>query len=182
MSQSTLIMIAVALLVMWRLYSRMRRLIGRQRSRLWRHWLAAIFLPLLLALLAVGTLAAPDGLAALAAGTAAGIGLAWWGLRLTRFEQTAEGFFYTPSAHIGIVLTLLLAARVGYRFFTLSALAGPQMQQSMQSFGRNPLTLVIIGTMLGYFAAYAIGLLRWRRAAASTPQAVSAPQGTSDQV
>lgn len=169
MSQTHLIMIAVALLVVWRLYSRIRRLIGRQRSKLWRHWLGAIFLPLLLAFLAVGTLATPDGLAALLAGTACGIGLAVWGLRLTKFERTAEGYFYTPNAHIGIALSLLLAARIGYRFLTLSALTGPQMQQSMQSFGRNPLTLVIVGTMLGYFASYAIGLLRWRRAAAATP-------------
>ncbi|MBL0124787.1 MAG: hypothetical protein IPP88_19415 [Betaproteobacteria bacterium] len=175
MTQSTLIMIAVALLVIWRLYSRMRRLIGRQRSRLWRHWFAAIFLPLLLALLASVTLKAPQGLAALVAGTIAGIGLAVWGLRLTRFEKSGEGFFYTPNAHIGIGLSLLLVARVGYRFYTLSALSGPEMGQSMQAFGRSPLTLVILGTMLGYFAAYAIGLLRWRRTVAAVPLANFAP-------
>jgi hypothetical protein len=174
MSQSSLVMIAVALLVVWRMYSRIRRLIGRQRSRLWRHWFAAIFLPLLLALLAAGTLREPAGLAALSAGAVGGVGLALWGIRLTRFEIAAEGYFYTPSAHIGIGLSLLLAARVGYRFFTLSALAEPQMAQSMQSFGRSPLTLVILGTMLGYFASYAIGLLRWRRAAAAMPLANSA--------
>jgi cytochrome b561 len=118
---------------------------------------------------------APQGLAALAAGTVAGIGLAVWGLRLTRFENAPDGFFYTPNAHIGIALSLLLFARVGYRLYTLSALAGPEMGQTMQAFGRSPLTLVILGTMLGYFASYAIGLLRWRRAAAAIPLAVSAP-------
>ena len=175
MSQSTLIMIAVALLIIWRMYSRIRRLIGRQRSRLWRHWFAAIFLPMLLALLAAGTRMAPQGLAVLVAGTVAGIGRAVWGLRLTRFENTPDGFFYTLNAHIGIALSLLLFARVGYRFYTLSALAVPEMGQSMQAFGRSPLTLVILGTMLGYFAAYAIGLLRWRRTAAAVPLAASAP-------
>lgn len=169
MSQKDLIMILVGLLVLWRVYSRVKRMVGRQKSKMWRHWAAVIFLPLLLVLLALGTAGELEPLAALVGGVAAGVGLALWGLRLTTYENTPEGFFYTPSAHIGIALSLFLVARVGYRLYTLSSLAGPDIGKSMQSFGRSPLTLVIIGTMLGYFASYAAGLLRWRRAAANTP-------------
>ena len=46
----------------------------------------------------------------------------------------------------------------------MEALTGAQARLTTQDFGRSPLTLVIIGTMAGYYAWYAIGLLRWRAA------------------
>lgn len=38
-----------------------------------------------------------------------------------------------------------------------------------QDFTRSPLTLLIIGLVAGYYAAFAVGLLRWRRRAAAPP-------------
>ena len=149
-------------LILWRLYRRVRRLVGRQRSRAWRHWVAAIFFPALLALLAAAAFSSPLALAALAAGVATGIGLSVWGLRLTRFEMTPEGIFYTPNAHIGIALSLLLVARIAYRFAEIG-MAGGFRQAGAQDFARSPLTLVIFGTLASYYAAYAIGVLRQRR-------------------
>ena len=160
-----LIMLALGLLIAWRIFARIRRLIGRQKSRLWRHWMAVIFLPFLVVLLGLGTAGAPLGLAALAIGTACGIGLAVWGLRLTRFEATASGYFFTPDTRIGIALSLLLVARIGYRLITLVALTGAEMQVAMQGFSRSPLTLLILGMLLGYYLWYAVGLLQWRRIA-----------------
>ena len=160
-----LMMLALGLLIAWRIFARIRRLIGRQKSRLWRHWMAVIFLPFLVVLLALGTVGAPLGLAALAIGTACGIGLAVWGLRLTRFEVTASGYFFTPDTRIGIALSLLLVARIGYRLITLVALTGVEMQAAMQGFSRSPLTLLILGMLLGYYLWYAVGLLQWRRIA-----------------
>ena len=158
---TTLVFAALVPLIAWRLYSRVRRLIGRQRSRAWRHWAAALVFPLLAALLALGALGRPLALGMLAGGLALGAGLGLWGLRLTRFERTAEGFFYTPSAHIGIALSLLLAARIAWRLFEVrggvSAAGGPD-------FARSPLTLAVFGTLAGYYASYAMGLIRWRSA------------------
>lgn len=51
------------------------------------------------------TLLVPAGIAALGV----------YGLRLTRFERTPTGLFYTPNAHLGIALSLLLVLRLGYR-------------------------------------------------------------------
>ena len=93
-----------------------------------------------------------------------GIGLAIWGLRLTKFERTPEGFFYTPNAHIGITLTLLLLARIAYRFYEISTMPLPSGPPPAE-FARNPLTLVVLGMLASYYATYAAGLLRWRRAA-----------------
>jgi hypothetical protein len=99
--------------------------------------------------------------AALWGGCAAGVALALWGLRLTRFERTAEGFFYTPNAYIGVGLSLVLVARILYRMEQLYL--GGAAPASNPSFARSPLTLVIFGLVAGYYTCYAAGLLRWRK-------------------
>jgi hypothetical protein len=116
--------------------------------------------PLLVALLLVATVSRPLAALSLVAGVLAGAALGWYGLRLTKFEQTDVGLFYTPSAHLGIALSLLLIARIGYRaaylYFVPEAI-------TEGVFARSPLTLLIFGTLAGYYIAYAIGLIRWRR-------------------
>jgi hypothetical protein len=148
-------------------------MIGRQESRLWRHWCAAIFMPLLLA--GLGWLALPYGaaLGGWAAGTSAGVLLGLWGLRLTRFEAAPEGWFYTPNMHIGIALSALLVARITYRAVVLYEAGGlPEGAHAMSGapphvaivhlIVTNPITLGIISLRLGYAAAFGMGLVRWR--------------------
>src|SRR5207253_5732067 len=112
-------------------------MIGRQRSKAWRHWTAAVFFPLLIGMLALATLARPAALAILAAAVAVGLGLAMWGLSLTRFERTPEGIFYTPNAHIGIALSLLLVARVLYRMFEIATMPLPRGGAGIPDFARS---------------------------------------------
>ena|SRR5258706_4684349 len=170
----SLIVVALVPFIAWRLYSRYRKLMSRQKSRAWRHWTAAIFFPSILVLLAVTSLVHPLSEAALAGGIVIGAVLSHFGLRLTRFESTPEGIYFTPNARIGIVLSLLLVARIAYRFYEMWGVPMVARQGQMQDFTRSPLTLVIIGMLLAYYAAYAIGILRWRRANAAAP----APGGT----
>ncbi|HLX24495.1 MAG TPA: hypothetical protein VKR38_14205 [Usitatibacter sp.] len=161
--QSTAITAGIALLVAWRMYSRIRRLVGRQKSKAWRHWLTLVIFPSVLMMFAIVAFTHPESEAALAGGIAVGVGLGVWGLRKTRFEATPAGYFYTPNAHIGIALSVLLLARIAYRFYEVSVLTAAQ---PMPDFGRSPLTLLVFGTLAGYYTAYAAGILRWR---ASTP-------------
>jgi hypothetical protein len=162
---STVVFVALVPLIAWRLYSRVRRLIGRQRSRPWRHWMAAVMFPLVAVMLALAAAHNPLALGMLAGGLAVGAGLGLWGLRLTRFERTADGFFYTPSAHIGIALSVLLVMRIAWRLFEVRT--GVTAAGGGQDFARSPLTLAVFGTLAGYYATYAMGLIRWRRSAAS---------------
>ena len=76
-------------------------------------------------------------------------------------EATPAGLFYTPNAHLGIALSLLLVLRLGYRFVLLQAGGRGFDPQAMQV-GSSPLTMAIFGTLAGYYVTYAIGLLRWR--------------------
>jgi hypothetical protein len=157
---SLVVSLGVTALILWRVYARVRRMVGRQRFRRGRSWFTVIFFPLLLAMLFAISLAHPLNLVALAAGAALGIALGVYGLHLTRFESTLQGMFYTPSAHLGIALSLLFIGRVGYRLMQLNFIGGDGPTSS-SDFARSPLTLAIFGTLAGYYVAYAIGLLRW---------------------
>lgn len=168
---TTVVFAALIPLIAWRLYSRIRRLVGRQRSRAWRHWAAVVLFPLLAALLALGAARSPVALGTLAGALAVGVGLGVWGLRLTRFERTPEGLFYTPNAHIGIALSVILVARIAWRLFQMQALqAHPgALGAGGPEFARSPLTLAVFGMLAGYYATYAVGLLRWRRSGGAGP-------------
>ena len=155
-------------LVVWRVYARIRRVIGRQRLSKVRPWLTVVVLPLILALLLPASLVHPMAGVAAIAGVALGIALGVLGTRLTRFEATPAGLFYTPNAHLGIALSLLLVLRVGYRFVVPQMNGAAADGQSMQ-LGSSPLTMAIFGTLAGYYVTYAIGLLRWRARVAAQP-------------
>ncbi len=151
----------VVALVAWRLYARMRRMIGRQRLSTVRPWLTIVLFPLIVALVLTGSLLHPMTAVAVLAGAAIGIALGLLGTRLTKFEATPAGLFYTPNAHLGIALSLLLVLRLGYRFVMVQMNGQRFDPQSMQ-LGASPLTMAIFGTLAGYYVTYAIGLLRWR--------------------
>jgi hypothetical protein len=144
----------------WRLYVRFRRLVGRQKLSRVRPWLTVTIFPVMLAL--VGWLATLERLGWLAGGVLAGALLGVYALRSTRFEATPEGLYYTPNAHLGIALSLLILARVGYRMFEVVS-AEPHMVRNNAQFVQSPLTLVLLGLLGGYYVAYAAGLIRWRR-------------------
>jgi hypothetical protein len=162
MTSTSVVLLILIPLILWRVYSRVRRLVGRQRSTLRRHWIALIVFPLLSAVFGLGAMASPYGLPALAGGLAIGAALGWWGLRLTRFEATSEGYFYTPNAHLGIALSLLFVGRILYRMVQMFGLSGVGAQAAAQGFSRSPFTLALFGTLAGYYTAYAAGMLIWR--------------------
>ena len=158
----SLLLLALVPLIAWRLYARIRRLVGRQHSRPWRHGMAAILFPLVFLLLGFAAWTHPAALAGLAAGALIGAALAAWGLRLTRFERTAEGVFYTPNAHIGVALSVVFAARIAYRFGQMYLGGGPAAQAARGDPVSSPLTLLIFGTLAAYYTVYALGVLAWR--------------------
>jgi hypothetical protein len=153
--------LGMAALIGWRIYKRVRSLVGRQRLTAWRPWISVCLFPLLIIGLFVGLASHPARVLPELAGVVLGIGLAFYSLRLTRFENTPAGLYYTPNAHIGIVLSLLLVARLGYRLVQ-SYLATNAFTAPPVSLLRSPLTVFIVGLLAGYYAAYAFGLLRWR--------------------
>jgi len=167
----TLVLLA---LIAWRLQARIRRMITRQRLSTMRPWMNVVLFPLLIAVLALGSHMQPLAQASLAGGAALGAALGIIGLRLTRFEVSAEGLYYTPSAHIGVVLSVLLVCRIAWRFLRTGFQASPVAPSGAVAL--TPLTLALLGTLAGYYFAYAVGLLRWAaksRSLSPKPQAPS---------
>jgi hypothetical protein len=162
---SLLVSLLIGALVVWRFYSRIRRMVVRQKLSKVRPWITVCLFPVLLLLFALGSLVHPATLASLLGGTAAGIGLGIYGLRLTRFERTPEGLYYTPNAHLGIALSVLLIGRLGYRAMQMYSIADPSNATPPATFTGTPVTLLIFGALAGYYVTYAIGLIRWRRSA-----------------
>lgn len=158
------ITVGLVAFIAWRLASRMRRIMGRQRLSRWRPWFSVVFFPLLALLLLLASLVRPEAALALAGGCGIGVALAFWSLRLTRFEATAQGLFYTPNSYLGIALSILLIARLGWRYLQVFGAEAP-FAASPDTWGRSPLTLLIFGMLAGYYATYAAGLLRWKRQA-----------------
>ena len=161
MSITTLALIVLFPFLVWRIYSRLKTQMTRQRSILSRHYTGAIVF--VAALLVPGSQLAdnPFGLAALAAGAIAGIALANIGLRRTRFEVTPEGYFFTPPSRMGILVAMVLVARVlylGLEFYLNQGTGRPYPR-----FTDSPLTLLSLGITATYFATFSISLIRWRQ-------------------
>lgn len=167
MTLQSLAPMGFAILVVAALYvRRMRRLFGRQRVQPARMKFRIAFLLVAGALLALrGMVHLDQAAAAMAVGLAGGIALALLGLKLTRFESTSEGSFYTPHSGIGLALSALLIGRLLYRFVVIF----PQLQAAhgagadpFSSFQRSPLTLAMFGLLIGYYVAYYAGVLAHR--------------------
>ncbi len=162
LNPGTIALLIVLPLIVWRMYSRFRRLVGRQRLSRIRPWITVTVFPTLVFLVAWVAQFHVERLAWLAIGLVLGALCAVYALRLTRFEATTQGLFYTPNAHLGIALSTLMLARIGYRMYEVMT-AGPILARDNSEFVRSPITLAIFGILAGYYVAYAIGLIRWRR-------------------
>ena len=145
-------------IIVWRVYQRVKRLLVRQKSARWRHRLSVLVMLVLLVFLGMHVQDDSLALAGMAAGMGAGAGLGILALRRTRFEQVDDDFYYVPDAIVGIVVALLFVGRLLYRGYEIYTL-GPM---GVAHFASGPLTLGIFGVLIGYYALYNGGLLRWR--------------------
>ena len=164
------IMIPLMVFGVWR---RVRGSFGRQPIRRKRMIARIAIFTVIGALLALSGLHNLKLLEGLLGGALAGAALGSVGLRLTRFERDAGGNdLYTPNAWIGGLLTMLLVARLAWRFLVaMPQLQDPAMAHSAPAMGNSPLTLAVIGLMIGYYVCYYAGLLvhhrRFERAQAT---------------
>ena len=153
--------VALGSLIAWRVYARVRKMVGRQRLSRYRAPVTLVVFSTLVVLVVLPSLAHPAQLAWLPVALAGGMALGVFGLQRTRFEVIPkEGFFYTPSTSLGIALTLLFVARIAWRLFEVAT--APQVPRSGSEFARSPLTLSVFGLLAGYYIAYAAGLGLWR--------------------
>ena len=143
-------------LIVWSIIRRVRRNIGRQPLRPRRAITSITILSLVSVLIAAVSFHNTNLLLGLVGGLLLGGLLGLVGLRLTRFETTDAGHFYTPNTHIGIVLSVLFVGRFIYQHIMAGNVGTPQ--NPAMPF-QSPLTLFILGLTFGYYLVYQTGLL-----------------------
>ncbi|HVU17883.1 MAG TPA: hypothetical protein VHD32_13235 [Candidatus Didemnitutus sp.] len=152
-------------LLIWRVYRRFRRNVGRQHFHPGRLTTTIVIFSLFTAAIAFYAWPNQDALLALGGGLAGAVILSLIGLHLTTFEKTPEDVFYTPNTVIGVTITLLFVARICYRVITFTA---PAPGQYVPPVFQSPLTLGVYGLTIGYYIAYCSAvLIRGKKLAAS---------------
>jgi hypothetical protein len=148
---------AVGSVFLWQVYRRVRRHIGRQRLQPKRMMVRIAIFAVLILVFGVISALRPSLLIGFGGGLAVSVPLALIGLRLTRFETTPEGSFYTPNTYIGVALSVLLVVRLVYRinslYGTTYAVSTPQPALMQSS-----LTLFLFGLLSGYSITYYSGI------------------------
>lgn len=156
-----LAMIPVIVFAVWR---RVRAQFGLQPIRRNRMMVRIVIFAVIGSLIASFALHDVRLLEGLAGGAIAGVALGLLGLRFTRFElDPVKGDCYVPNPYIGSLITILLLARLVWRFAMLS----PQLQDPTGAtppihgpdIGQSPLTLAMFGLLVGYYICYYTGLL-----------------------
>jgi len=142
-------------LLAWRVYRRLRRNIGQQPLRPRRIITSIVIFSVLSVVFFISYARFTEVLLGLGGGLLLGALLGLLSLRLTKFETTDLGHFYTPNTHIGVGLTTLFVGRMIYRFWDFnSGTAPPHGPPPLKS----PLTLFFFGLIAGYYLVYYIGL------------------------
>ncbi|OBV37025.1 hypothetical protein [Janthinobacterium psychrotolerans] len=163
METTTLALLFLVPLLVWRIYSRLKKLVARQKSLVWRHRLVAFGFPALIVFLATTTKFDILPLSSLGAGVLAGGWLGVLGIKLTRFEQVGKDYYFTQHRYLGLAITMLFIARLLYRGMEIYLNTRLDVPVPPPPFGQSPLTMAAYGMVTGYYACYAWGLLRWRQ-------------------
>jgi hypothetical protein len=160
--------IIIGILVIFAIFRRVRRSFGRQRVRTALMMIRTVLFLVVGVMLGVAVSSLhPDLLPALVGGMVAGLFLGYFGLRHTVFEATDQGRFYTPHTYIGLFVTALFLARIGFRY--LAMLIQPQLADPattanpLIAYQRNPMTLAVFGILVGYYVFYNLGVLKKSR-------------------
>jgi membrane protein CcdC involved in cytochrome C biogenesis len=163
----------LGLLFVWAIYRRARRSFGRQPLEIGRLKFRIGFLSLIAALMLYLSFKDLPSLAGLLGGLTCGALLSRIGLRHTKFEADAGRSYYTPHTYIGLILMALVVSRIMLRVvidYGYGATATAPVSNPLAPYRRSPITLGILGLLIGYFILFHLGVLRKSRTlSASSP-------------
>ena len=84
------------------------------------------------------------------------------GLAMTRWESQPEGFFYTPSRWLALLITLAIAARFVYGWWRAthsgSGINTHGDQHWLITASGTQLSLAVAAGLMGYYLVYSIGV------------------------
>ncbi len=161
LSITTLALLVLTPLLVWRVYNRIKARMTRQRSIVSRHYTGVLVFGAMILVPLVQLFGNPASLAALLLGAALGTGWSMWAIKRTRFEDTPQGYYFTPPARLGILMAMILVARILYLGVEIYANQGKGIPAPRLT--DDPITMLCVGLTAGYFAYYSAALLLWRR-------------------
>jgi hypothetical protein len=93
-------------------------------------------------------------------GMGSGAILALLGLAMTRWESQPEGFFYTPSRWLALLVTLAIAVRFVYGWWhaTHAGSSASTDQHWLMTASGTQLSLAVAAGLIGYYLVYSIGV------------------------
>jgi hypothetical protein len=93
-------------------------------------------------------------------GMGCGVILGLLGLTMTRWETQPDGFFYTPSRWLALIVTLAIAARFAYGWWhaTHSGSSVPDNQHWFMTASGTQLSLAVAAGLISYYLVYSIGV------------------------
>lgn len=158
---SYLVMLPLLAWIVWR---RVSRQFGRQPIRRKRMIFRIVVFAIIGSLLALSGFHHVALAGGLLGGALIGGALGLLGLRLTRFEvDPAKGDCYVPNPWIGALLTVLLLGRLGWRLMVvwpqIQPVPAPPGALPPMGYAASPLTMLVIGLLVGYYIVYFSGLL-----------------------
>jgi hypothetical protein len=80
------------------------------------------------------------------------------GLAVTRWESAPEGFFYTPSRWLALLVTMAIAARLFYGWWHATHPGNPAGQHWLLSASTSQISIAVAAGLIGYYLTYAIGV------------------------
>jgi hypothetical protein len=151
--------VAMAVLLLFAIYRRFRRFIGRQPLNPKRMVARIVILSVIGALLLPAALHSTAVALDIGAGLLLGVALGLWGAKHTRFEWHEGKLHYVPHTYAGLVVFALFLGRLLYRLLFVWQSGGfvPGAQAPGAPFGnlsQNPLTLSVFFVLIGYYVCY----------------------------
>jgi hypothetical protein len=112
MEMTTLVLLLLVPLAVWRIYSRLKVVLGRTKSELWRHYATLAVMAVALLAVLVQIFGNWIAMAALLAGALIGALLGQRNMRLSRLENRPDGFFYTQNRKLALLVIMLFISRL----------------------------------------------------------------------
>lgn len=170
MEMTTLVLLLLVPLAVWRIYSRLKVVLGRTRSEVWRHYATLAVMAAMLLAVAVQVFGNWVALAALAAGAVVGALLGQRSMKLSRLENRPDGFFYTQDRKLGLLVVMLFVSRLIHRLF--EAYLHMHNGVPLEDFFDNPISPWLFGLLGGFYALYSWRLIQWRRVQKPVPRPI----------
>ena len=148
-------------LLAWIVWRRVSRQFGRQPIQRKRMIARIAIFAVVGCLLSLAGLHSIQLLEGLLVGVLIGALIGMVGIRLTRFEvDPVKGDCYVPNPWIGALLTVLLLGRLIWKFMEMQQVsAAAQAAGYPSSYTYSPLTMLVVGLLVGYYIVYFSGLL-----------------------